>query len=206
MKDDRVDDQTFIGQDVPALALVVRSIQPCDRAGVDRLFVARIDLDIVNAAVVESVAVARPFIAAVDAVVDPAACRHPHVVGLFGVDGDREHVRVEDHPLGDVLPGFTTVVRAPALAPRADVDAVLGARIDGQRLDVDLLGDLCPGASGIGAAIDAGQTANHDVVRVARINGDRANGKVFQPGVAPVPGLAAVGRNSDHAAAPQTPA
>ena len=202
---DVVDDERLVGDAVPVLAAVVRAIEAGDGAGVDGLAVARIDFDVVDAAVVEAVAVARPEIAAVHGVVDPAARGHPDVVGVVAVDRDREHVGVEDHAAVDQLPALAAVVGADALAPRADVDAVVRAGVEGERLDVDLLGDLLPRPAGVRAAIDPGEAADENEVRVARIDGDGADGEVLEAGVAARPGAAAVGGDGDDAAAPQPP-
>src|SRR5205085_940785 len=93
-----------------------------------------------------------------------------------------------------------------ALPPRADVDAVVRARVEGERLDVDLIADLLPRLPGVRAAIDAGQAADDDEARVARVDGDGADGEVLEPRVAARPGAAAVGGDGDDAAAPQPPA
>src|SRR5204863_3160030 len=140
---------------VPRLAAVFTAIQTGHGTRVERVLPAGIDLDIVDAPVVEAVAVAGPVLAAVARVVDPAARRDPEVVGVVGGDGDGEHVGVEHHPAVDQLPRLAAVVGARALAPGPDVDAVVGAGVEGQRLDVDLVGDLRPRSAAVGGAIDA---------------------------------------------------
>ena len=54
--------------------------------------------------------------------------------------------------------------------------------------------------------INAVETAGENEVGVVRIDRDRANGNVFEAGVAPLPRLAVIVGNGDDAAAPQSPA
>src|SRR5207244_13548636 len=114
----------------------------------------------------ESVSDTLPVVSTVGRAVEPTAGRHPHVVGVVAVDGDLEHVGVEHHAAVDQLPALAAVFGAVALPPRADVDAVARARVEGQRLDVDLIGNLLPRAAAVRAAPDAAQRADDDEVRV----------------------------------------
>src|SRR5207244_12749565 len=116
----------------------------------------------------ESVSDTLPVVSTVGRAVEPTAGRHPHVVGVVAVDRDLEHVGVEDHAAVDQLPALAAVLGAVALAPRADVDAVARARVEGQRLDIDLLGDLLPRPATVGAAPDAVARAGDDAAGVVR--------------------------------------
>ena len=206
MQRDVIDHQLFVRDHVPRLALVVRAVQAGDRAGVQRIAVAGVELHVVHAPVVESVAVTRPVVAAILGVVDPAAGRDPHVVGIVPVESDREHVGVEHHAVVDERPILAAVIAAIALPPGADEEPVVCARIDRDGLDIFLIRDLFPALPCVAGAVNAGQTAGDEEVGIVRIDGDCPNREILQALIAASPRFAAVVRNRDHSPAPQPPA
>src|SRR5437870_2552669 len=121
MKGDRVDHQFFIGDAIPKLASIIGAIKTTDRAGEECVAIAGADLDVVNAAIVESITISYPILTMIFRVIYPAARRHPHVVGIFRIEGDGKHVGVEDHAVVDQRPVFLVVFDSITLALYSDI-------------------------------------------------------------------------------------
>src|SRR5690606_10429461 len=80
---------------------------------------------------------ARPAVAVVLAAVDPAAGRSPEPPRLPGHGLDGEHLRVEQHAVGNFAPGRAAIETAEGTPPGPGQDPLRLLRIDPQTGDLD---------------------------------------------------------------------
>ncbi len=191
---------------LPALAAVVRAVEASDRARVQNVRVARVQMHDRGPPVRESRRIAGPPVAAVFGEVDPAARRDPEPARVVRVEIERIHRRVEDHSRRDPRPRFPQIPRSKRLAVGAGIKRRRVGRIERERLHEGEAGDSGPGGRPALPAVareeDAVVAATGEKFRVrARL---REGSRVDRPLPARehAPGRAAVGRNGQERARP----